>query len=522
MSVVVLGGFFHVPIASADFRSDTSASAQNLARYLHGPCNNNALNAASEALEGAATATGIAATVAGAAGLDSFPMGMMSTVTGTLSSYIVEPCPGDPSVSGAVLPTTGRMISLAFQSQPSSREYIADMLDNMGLPQAQSAFAQGTSAGTGYDAMQPFLPFWKVFRNAAYSLYIIMFIVIGVMIMLRTKVNAQTVITIQSALPNLLVTLILITFSYAIVGFMIDLMYFLIYFVVYLANAGGIISDPGKLITRFLSYSAWSVIFQGRNSIISAVASSIGSVLWGLGSGAIGLAGVAVSIISPMYLIVAVAFAIQMIKLMFVLLKSYVMLIVQTVTAPIQILFNAMPGSKAFGDWLKKTASYLIPFPVAAGMFLFSAILVGNPTDKTLLGSLDPRDANPFGVDQGHPLYANRDKIWLPPFTLTDAKVYNADVLTLIGFFIFLMTPAAAKMAQDWLQVKESPYTSEAISGISAGVKGGMLVPNWLYSQKKEEERARMQARYLGSQIQRSVPGVSEKKQEAGEKAAGA
>ena len=30
---------------------------------------------------------------------------------------------------------------------------------------------------------------------------------------------------------------------------------------------------------------------------------------------------------------------------------------------------NAMPGSKAFSTWLKTTASYLIPFPVAAGMF---------------------------------------------------------------------------------------------------------------------------------------------------------
>ena len=57
--------------------------------------------------------------------------------------------------------------------------------------------------GTGYGASPPFLPFWKVFRNLAYSLYIIMFVVVGIMIMLRTKVNAQTIITIQTALPNL-------------------------------------------------------------------------------------------------------------------------------------------------------------------------------------------------------------------------------------------------------------------------------------------------------------------------------
>ena len=42
-----------------------------------------------------------------------------------------------------------------------------------------------------------------------------------------------------------------------------------------------------------------------------------------------------------------------MVKLMFYLIKSYVMLIVQTVTAPVQILMNAMPGSKAFGEWVE-------------------------------------------------------------------------------------------------------------------------------------------------------------------------
>jgi hypothetical protein len=254
---------------------------------------------------------------------------------------------------------------------------------------------------------------------------------------------------------------------------MIDLMYFLIYLAVYLFSAAGIISDPSKLITRFMTYSAWSVIFEGRNSIISAVAYSINDVLAGLGTGAIGIAGKIISMVSPAYLIVAVAFAIAMLKLMFALVKSYVMLIVQTVTAPVQILMNAMPGSKAFSGWLKKTASYLIPFPVAACMFIFSAILVGNPSDKTIWGRMvtfvDPnainttlQDDNPFGVNQAAPLYATSKAgdLWLPPFTLTNSSLAGSDILVLIGFFVFLMTPSAVKMAQDWLQVKESPYTA--------------------------------------------------------------
>ena len=413
--------------------------------------------------------------------------------------------------SPGLLGVTGRAMAYLYSDpiMPSSKEYVADLLGNMGVKPVQSAFAQGT----GYTAMSPFLPFWKVFRDVAYSLYIIMFVVVGIMIMLRTKISGQTIVTIQSALPNLLITLVLITFSYAIVGFMIDLMYFLIYFLVYLVAAAGIISDPTKLITRFMSYSAWSVIFAGRNSIISAVAASINSVLFGLGTGGIGALGAVAGVISMAgvgYLIVAVAFAIAMLKLMFALVKAYVMLIVQTITAPLQLLMNALPGSKSFGTWLKTTASYLIPFPVAAAMFIFSAILVGNPADRTILPSLDlsGNNSNPFGIDQSAPLYQNRDKLWLPPFTLTDANLYNADILSLIGFFIFLMTPAAVKMAQEWLQVKESPYVSEAFSNVTGGFGLAMKYPSSWLGTAREEARQRhlmeYQAKLLGGNLSKT------------------
>ncbi len=398
--------------------------------------------------------------------------------------------------SPGLLGIQAKAIAMLYDNQVSSREYIADILNNMGVPTVSKAYAQGT----GYTAMQPFLEFWKVFRNLAYSLYIIMFVVVGIMIMLRTKVNAQTIITIQTALPNLLITLILITFSYAIVGFMIDIMYFLIYFVVYLIASVGIIEAP-VMITRLMSHSAWSVIFEGRNSIISAIASSLTGVLHSLGTGGLDALGTFISMVSPMYLMVAIAFVVAMVKLMFTLVKSYVMLIVQTVTAPVQILMNAMPGSKAFSEWLKKTASYLIPFPVAAAMFVFAGILVGNPTDKTFFGG----ETNPFGVDESAAIYQNREDMWLPPFTLTGAGATpgSADILSLIGFFIFLMTPAAVKMAQDWLQVKESPYTAEAFGNAAMGAKAGGILPGWAWKSYQEELASKRSAKALGSVIGR-------------------
>lgn len=51
----------------------------------------------------------------------------------------------------------------------------------------------------------------------------IIFLIIGIMIILRVKVSPQAVITIQSAVPQIITTLILVTFSYAIAGLVIDL-----------------------------------------------------------------------------------------------------------------------------------------------------------------------------------------------------------------------------------------------------------------------------------------------------------
>lgn len=171
------------------------------------------------------------------------------------------------------------------------------------------------------------------------------------------------------------------------------------------------------------------------------------------------------------------------------------MIIVQLVTAPLQILMNALPGSKAFSEWLKKTASYLVPFPVAAAMFIFSAVLIGDPTNATIFRDvLSNGSANPFGINQGHEFYSSfNEGMWLPPFTLTGSVDFvTHDVMILIGFVIFTMTPSAVKMAQEWLQVKESPYASEAVQGF-LGV--GKTIVDYPFGQIKQARSMHEQKR---------------------------
>lgn len=122
--------------------------------------------------------------------------------------------------AGAVGVTTGLIASLYENSPASGIVYFADLLNNIGL--STPAYAQ---EGIGFGSLSPLLGLWKAFRNIAYLLFVIVFVGVGFAIMFRVRLSPQAVLTIQSALPRLVVALLLITFSYAIAGLLIDLSY---------------------------------------------------------------------------------------------------------------------------------------------------------------------------------------------------------------------------------------------------------------------------------------------------------
>src|SRR5207248_2071356 len=97
--------------------------------------------------------------------------------------------------------------------------------------------------GYGYASLRPFLKLWKAFRNIIYLLFVIVFVVIGLGVMLRLKVDNKTVMTVQAAIPKIVVALILVTLSYAIVGFLIDMMWFSCYFLYELILKGAPLSS---------------------------------------------------------------------------------------------------------------------------------------------------------------------------------------------------------------------------------------------------------------------------------------
>jgi hypothetical protein len=152
------------------------------------------------------------------------------------------------------------LIVLPYTNPPSSGVYWAySGLQNAGfIPKTYAAAGPRTpvyAQGIGFAAIKPFMSVWKVFRDLSYMLVVLVLIAIGFMIMFRAKLNPQTVISVENSLPKIVVALLLITFSFAIAGFLIDLMYISVGIIAVLfSNAPNIPADydtPQKILEKF-------------------------------------------------------------------------------------------------------------------------------------------------------------------------------------------------------------------------------------------------------------------------------
>lgn len=83
--------------------------------------------------------------------------------------------------------------------------------------------------GIGFCGLSPFATVWSSFRDTVYLFFVIVFILIGLGIMFRLKIDPRTVMTIENQIPKIIVTIIFVTLSFAIAGFLIDMMYAVTY-----------------------------------------------------------------------------------------------------------------------------------------------------------------------------------------------------------------------------------------------------------------------------------------------------
>lgn len=266
-------------------------------------------------------------------------------------------------VPGGLIGFGNQAIAMAYSIPISGQEYIAYVKNNfLGKP---------AYADSGYQGLSPIMNLWKGFRNATYILFSVIFVVIGVLIMLRVKVSPQAVITLQNAIPKLITSLILVTFSYAIVGLMIDLTYVVEGLgLSIIKNAAGSNSINQTVMETLNNPHIMNRLFALVPAGTLAIWSTIISLIIGVISGFIltPVGGVIVGGISLIVITLALLILIMVLtfKFLFGLLKCYVSIILRTIIAPFEIALGAIPNMKmGFNTWFIEILANLMVFPIS-------------------------------------------------------------------------------------------------------------------------------------------------------------
>lgn len=319
--------------------------------------------------------------------------------------------------------TANMMVGSLFNQPISGIEYIAQVKNEfLGKP----AYAQET----GFKGLQPILPAWRACRNIVYILFSFIFIIVGIMLMLRIKVSPQAVITIQNSIPKIITSLILVTFSYAIAGLVVDFSKLIIPIGVNMVAQAKEIKPEEQTIfptkrapftlnpaigagmgrwfvdlwkqENFskdkLSNPTFSTIYQLTQNAIPVETGQLlgkvaGTIFFGVIAGdtnnLIAILGgkftgwVSKNILFPV--IIAIFILIWLIKLYFNLLKCYITLIFTIIIAPFQIAAGAFPASKSgFSKWILTVVANISVFPIVTLFLIFINFLTELLSDPTL------------------------------------------------------------------------------------------------------------------------------------------
>lgn len=444
---------------------------------------------------------------------------MSQSADSIAGQYFAGGCPESMTYNHSTIAGLNNTVFALYNNPPASTQaFVMDLGQTLGfIP--RHAYAQGI----GFSGLSPLLPIWKAFRNIAYALLAVILIVVGFMVMLRKKIDPKTVVTVQNAIPRIVVALLLVTFSYAIVGLMIDLMYFVIVLGTSLivpavggsldisvyqwipnwspsswiphtkpTDAKGVINiffngGIGNLIQFFFSSGFQSVDDIGKlliGNIDPKIKYGAGAILGILGF-LLGGGGVKGAIIGSLasgppllYLIVLIVLLFGIIRLIFMLVDAYINIIISLLFSPFQLMLEAIPGTNSFNSWFRWLLAKVITFPLTAILLMVAAFLTSQ---------------------------SNATKLWAPPLISSGDGVTG--IAGFVGLGMLLVIPTVVGSIQKAL--KAEPFipggVGAVIGPLGSGV-GQLFQLGYQYSfisssiRHKPDARSPMQTIREGSQ----------------------
>lgn len=141
-----------------------------------------------------------------------------STATGETYKVRVQ------EYSGA-LPSLINTMGGMYQSPPVSVEVWAQDIRDRIDPSvsAQSSLDSDTyNPGQGYELLSPIQALWRAAVNLVYIFYIVIVVGLAFLILFRSQLGGQEAVTLFNAIPSLIISLVLVYFSYPISALFID------------------------------------------------------------------------------------------------------------------------------------------------------------------------------------------------------------------------------------------------------------------------------------------------------------
>lgn len=297
--------------------------------------------------------------------------------------------------------------------------------------------------GYGYSAISAVQNLWIASRNMAYLLLVIFLIAAGFMVIFRIKINPQTSVSIQLMVPRIISTLILITFSYAIAGLVIDMVYVVLSLII-----GGlsptIVQDVNGTLGFFAHPDFGFIFFY---------------YILTLGVVTILMAGTILGAIPALILLIIVFFL--LFKIWWMMMKTYIMLIFQIIIGPWQIMLGLLPGQQGFGPWVRGLIANASVFIVVPLMFMFNMILwemsTGGFSDivTVIIGAFNSLfTSGGFTINNLFTPGAYN----LPEFPLLGA--HGSFFHLASGYVILAIIPKTAEMVRDALKIPAFKYGS--------------------------------------------------------------
>lgn len=355
--------------------------------------------------------------------------------------------------------------------------------------------------GVGYTGLTWIQQYWVGFRNMAYILIVLVVIIFAFMIMFRVKLNPQTVISIQVALPKIITALILVTFSYAIAGFAIDLMYVVSGLFTLLLEAGNFASASNATsVFTTISGTAWGyntplgglwILIEMLGYFVMFLIAAIFALVSTL-VGGLNIFGMLLSVI---YILVAVWVLILAIwytfKVPYVLLKTVISLYLSIISAPIQIAAGALVPSMGFGNWFKRLMADVLVFPVTGLLFWLAWYTLWQSYIQS--GWDIARFWTFFGAGQAQPV------AWIPGIigvTTWGRGGISGIIFLSISFGMIVLIPKVPNVMKSFLLGEKFSFGTamgeaygpiggavKQVTGVASGVatgQGAIRVGSWL------------------------------------------